>query len=37
MSNNSFNIGNNWNKDDSVKKETRGLRCCRFWRSTRGY
>ena len=25
MSNNSFNIGNNWNKDDLVKKETRGM------------
>jgi hypothetical protein len=25
MSNNSFNIGNNWNKDDLVKKEARGM------------
>ena len=25
MSNNSFNIGNNWNKDDLVKKEVRGI------------
>ncbi len=24
MSNNSFNIGNNWNKNDLVKKEARG-------------
>jgi hypothetical protein len=27
MSNNSFNIGNNWNKDDLVKKEARGMYC----------
>ena len=25
MSNNSFRIGNNWNKDDLVKKEARGM------------
>jgi hypothetical protein len=25
MSNNSFNIGKNWNKDDLVKKEVRGI------------
>ena len=25
MSNNSFKIGNNWNKDDLVKKEARGI------------
>ena len=25
MSNNSFNIGNNWNKDDLVKEEASGM------------
>jgi hypothetical protein len=25
MSNNSFNIANNWNKDDLVRKEERGM------------